>query len=59
MVVEAQQALRLRPESSKLRRELSRLDTVCLLIAAIVVIDTLGAVANGGAQALTWLSSSR
>ena len=55
MVVEAQQALRLRPESSKLRRELSRLDTVCLLIAAIVVIDTLGAVANGGAQALTWL----
>ncbi len=55
MVVEAQQALRLRPESSKLRRELGRLDTVCLLIAAIVVIDTLGAVANGGAQALTWL----
>ena len=43
------------PESSKLRRELGRLDTVCLLIAAVVVIDTLGAVANAGAQSLTWL----
>ena len=52
MVSVAQQ---IRPESSKLRRELGRLDTVCLLIAAVVVIDTLGAVANGGAQALTWL----
>ncbi len=38
-----------------MRRELGRLDTVCLLIAAVVVIDTLGAVANGGAQSLTWL----
>ncbi len=56
MVSEAQQSLyRSRSESSKLRRELGRLDTVCLLIAAVVVIDTLGAVANGGAQALTWL----
>ncbi len=43
-------------EGSKLRRELGRLDTVCLLIAAVVVIDTLGAVANGGAQSLTWLA---
>ena len=43
------------PESSRLRRELGRLDTVCLLIAAVVVIDTLGAVANAGAQSLTWL----
>jgi amino acid transporter len=42
-------------ERSKLRRELGRLDTVCLLIAAIVVLDTLGAVARGGAQTLTWL----
>ena len=55
MVSDAQQSLQLRLESSKLRRELGRLDTVCLLIAAVVVIDTLGAVANGGAQALTWL----
>jgi hypothetical protein len=31
-------------ERSKLRRELGRLDAVCLLIAAIVVLDTLGAV---------------
>jgi glutamate:GABA antiporter len=43
-------------ERSKLRRELGRLDAVCLLIAAIVVLDTLGAVAKGGAQTLTWLA---
>jgi amino acid transporter len=56
MASAAQQVLVIsRPESSKLRRELGRLDTVCMLIAAVVVIDTLGAVASGGAQALTWL----
>jgi glutamate:GABA antiporter len=43
-------------ERSKLRRELGRLDAACLLIAAIVVLDTLGAVARGGAQTLTWLA---
>jgi glutamate:GABA antiporter len=48
-------ARRSRAERSKLRRELGRLDAVCLLIAAIVVLDTLGAVARGGAQTLTWL----
>jgi hypothetical protein len=40
---------RSRVERSKLRRELGRLDAVCLLIAAIVVMDTLGVVARGGA----------
>ena len=49
-------ARRSRVERSKLRRELGRLDAVCLLIAAIVVLDTLGAVAKGGAQTLTWLT---
>jgi arginine/lysine/ornithine decarboxylase/amino acid transporter len=49
-------ARRSRAERSKLRRELGRLDAVCLLVAAIVVLDTLGAVARGGAQALTWLA---
>ena len=34
-------------ERSKLRRELGRLDAICLLIAAIVALDTLGAVARG------------
>jgi amino acid transporter len=48
-------ARRSRAERSKLRRELGRLDAVCLLIAAIVVLDTLGAVARGGPQTLTWL----
>src|SRR6185436_14989339 len=43
-------------EHSKLRRELGRLDAICLLIAAIVVLDTLGAVAKGGAQTLVWLA---
>jgi glutamate:GABA antiporter len=49
-------ARRSRTERSKLRRELGRLDAVCLLISAIVVLDTLGAVARGGAQTLTWLA---
>jgi glutamate:GABA antiporter len=47
---------RSRVERSRLRRELGRLDAVCLLVAAIVVLDTLGAVAKGGAQTLTWLA---
>jgi lysine decarboxylase len=49
-------ARRSRAERSKLRRELGRLDAVCLLISAIVVLDTMGAVAQGGAQTLTWLA---
>jgi amino acid transporter len=49
-------ARRSRAERSKLRRELGRLDAVCLLIAAIVVLDTLGAVAKGGVQTLTLLA---
>jgi glutamate:GABA antiporter len=38
------------------RRELGRLDAVCLLVAAIVVLDTLGSVARGGAQTMVWLA---
>ena len=53
---DAEVARRSAAERSKLRRELGRLDAVCLLIAAIVVLDTLGAVARGGAQTLTWLA---
>jgi glutamate:GABA antiporter len=49
-------AQRSRAERSKLRRELGRLDAICLLIAAIVVLDTLGSVARGGAQTLVWLA---
>ena len=36
-------------ERSKLRRELRRLDTVFFLISAMVVVDTIGAIAIGGA----------
>ena len=42
-------------ERAKLRRELSRLDTVFFLISAMVVVDTIGAIAIGGGQAFTWL----
>ncbi len=42
-------------ERSKLRRELNRLDTVFFLISAMVVVDTIGAIAVGGPQAFTWL----
>ena len=42
-------------ERSKLRRELSRFDTVFFLISAMVVVDTIGAIAIGGPQAFTWL----
>ena len=42
-------------EHAKLRRELGRLDIVLFLLSAMVVVDTLGAVAVGGAQAITWL----
>ena len=52
-------ALDVRPagqaERSKLRRELRRLDTVFFLISAMVVVDTIGAIAIGGAEAFTWL----
>ena len=42
-------------EKAKLRRELHRLDTVLFLMSAMVVVDTIGAIAIGGAQAFTWL----
>ncbi len=42
-------------ELSRLRRELGRLDTVLFLISAMVVVDTIAAIAIGGAQAFTWL----
>lgn len=42
-------------ERSKLRRELRRFDTIFFLISAMVVVDTIGAIAIGGAQAFTWL----
>jgi amino acid transporter len=47
---------RRRSEHAKLRRELGRADAICFLIAAIVVLDTLGAVARGGAQTVVWLA---
>jgi amino acid transporter len=43
-------------ERRKLRRVLGRLDTVFFLISAMVVADTIGAIAVGGGQAFTWLA---
>ena len=42
-------------ERTKLRRSVGRLDTALLMLAAIIVLDTLGAVSSYGAQAFTWL----
>jgi amino acid transporter len=44
-----------REDHSLLRREMGRLDTVFFLISAMVVMDTIGAIAIAGAQAFTWL----
>jgi glutamate:GABA antiporter len=42
-------------ERKKLRRTVGRMDTALLMLAAIIVLDTLGAVSSYGAQAFTWL----
>jgi amino acid transporter len=40
----------------RLRRTLGRFDAVAFVITAVVVLDTIGAVAVGGAQAFVWLA---
>src|SRR5258708_26981573 len=42
-------------EKKKLRKEFKIFDMIFITIAAIVGIDTLGAVTGSGGQALTWL----
>ena len=42
-------------ERTKFRRSVGRGDTAFLMLAAIIVLDTLGAVSSYGAQAFTWL----
>lgn len=42
-------------ERRKLQRVLGRLDTIFFLISAMVVVDTIGAIAVGGGQTFTWL----
>jgi glutamate:GABA antiporter len=42
-------------ERSKFQRTVGRMDTAFLMLAAIIVLDTLGAVSSYGAQAFTWL----
>ena len=49
--VAAAAARRSRASGPSSAAELGRLDAVCLLISAILVLDTLGAVAKGGALA--------
>jgi glutamate:GABA antiporter len=42
-------------EKKKLRKALRVFDMICFSTAAIIGLDTLGAFAANGAQALTWL----
>jgi amino acid transporter len=42
-------------ERKKFRRSVGRMDTAFLMLAAIIVLDTLGAVSSYGAQSFTWL----
>jgi glutamate:GABA antiporter len=42
-------------ERKKFRRSVWRLDTAFPMLAAIIVLDTLGAVPGYGAQPFTWL----
>ena len=42
-------------EKKKLRREFKIFDMIFITIAAVIGIDTLGAVSSSGAQVLTWL----
>ncbi len=45
-------------EKRKLRKSLFRLDLVFFTVAAIVALDTIGAVSSQGAQAVFWLVAS-
>ena len=42
-------------EKKKLRKEFNYLDMIFYTVAALIGIDTLGAVSSNGGQALTWL----
>ena len=42
-------------ERPKFRRSVGRMDTAFRMLAAIIVLDTLGAVSSYGAQSFTWL----
>ncbi|MGH3219384.1 MAG: APC family permease [Streptosporangiaceae bacterium] len=54
-VVQAVDTAAAAQERSKFRRSVGRADTAFLMLAAIIVLDTLGAVSSYGAQAFTWL----
>lgn len=41
-------------EAGNIRRNLRRVDTIFFAIAAIISIDTIGAIATSGAEAFTW-----
>jgi glutamate:GABA antiporter len=55
VVVHAVDTVAASQERTKFRRTVGRLDTAFLMLAAIIVLDTLGAVSSYGAQAFTWL----
>jgi len=43
------------PNGRNCAAKLGRLDTIFFLISAMVVVDTIGAIAIGGGEAFTWL----
>ena len=43
-------------EGLRLHKTLGRFDALAFVITAVVVLDTVGAVAVGGAQAFLWLA---
>jgi hypothetical protein len=54
-VITAQSAADAAAERRKLRRVLGRHDTIFFLISAMVVVDTIGAIAVGGGETFTWV----
>src|SRR5919198_1538181 len=53
--LEADETLAAEEEKSKLRKHFGRFDMLFFLICTLVGVDTLGAVANQGAEGFTWL----
>jgi len=55
VVLDSDETLAAEEEKSKLRKHFGRFDMLFFLICTLVGVDTLGAVANNGAEGFTWL----
>src|SRR2546430_17296106 len=54
-MAEAQAVAELVAEKRKLKKSLFRFDLILFTVAAILVLDTIGASSSGGAQSIFWL----